>query len=318
MSILAMARDVALTFSCLAGFSSALSTRTGMSALLGIINGTVVEPTSPYHKMFALPTRGGDTDEWLGCGASIISPTYALTAAHCFGGGGNPCAGPSSLGLWIGDVVLDGDSVEGRPGGWFKRVSAEVTCHPDFDGKCSHGHDVALLKLSETVPDWVKPVQLDFEEMGVLEGSVVTAFGYGLTEKDDDKDVISESSSALLRDVAVTVLAQDNPGCARVFAGGYGCSDVLSLGAAAHLETQFCAGAATGPDRDACAGDSGSPLLDVSGRQVGLVSYGGGPGEKMTGPGRMCGDPAYPGVYSRVAAFREFIESVVTDLPLNG
>jgi trypsin len=78
---------------------------------------------------------------------------------------------------------------------------------------------------------------------------------------------------------------------------------------------QICAGAKVEPNRDACAGDSGSPVLDASGVQVGLVSYGGGPGEKLQGPGRMCGDPEYPGVYARVAAFHDFITQNVVDLP---
>lgn len=47
----------------------------------------------------------------------------------------------------------------------------------------------------------------------------------------------------------------------------------------------FCAGA---PDRDACRGDSGGPIV-IGREQIGVVSY-----------GVTCGDPLFPGVYTRL------------------
>jgi len=285
-----------------------------------IINGTTVKQSSSYHAMFALPTKTADSDEWLGCGASIISPTFALTSAHCFGGGKTPCTGPSNVALWIGDVHLASDEdstmVVSKNEGKSFRVKAELMCNPAFDGKCSHGNDVALLKLQDSLPSWVKPVALDLDGMaGGKVGDTVTPMGFGLTEEPLDPTAVSYASSPSLRKVDVTVLAQDSENCAREYAGGYGCSDAESEGSATNLDMQICAGTAAGPDHDACAGDSGSPVVDSSGVQVGLVSYGGGPGQKMRGPGRMCGDPSYPGVYGRVSAFRDFITQNVHDLP---
>jgi len=306
---------------CCHGASAAALTAQEGRAEMRIINGTVVRNASVEYSFFALPTSGPDSDSWLGCGASIISPTFGLTSAHCFGGGLRPCEGPRSLALWLGEVELQSDrSIVPVVGARSFRVVADVMCSSDFDGKCSHGHDIALLKLRLEhggLPAWVKPVPVDMGAVGglALVGSSVKTVGFGLVESEDDPAVIAEMSPSL-REVAVDVLPQDAPQCARMFSGGWGCSDEYSEGEAINLDQQLCAGAADfGLPRDTCAGDSGSPMIDATGAQVGIVSYGGGPGEKMSGPGRQCGDPSYPGVYARVSAFAGFLRDHVPDLP---
>jgi trypsin len=59
-------------------------------------------------------------------------------------------------------------------------------------------------------------------------------------------------------------------------------------------ENMICA-AVTGGGKDACQGDSGGPLVSA-GYLVGIVSWGVG-----------CAEARYPGVYSNVAALREFV-----------
>lgn len=55
-------------------------------------------------------------------------------------------------------------------------------------------------------------------------------------------------------------------------------------------------------DKDACSGDSGGPVRRLSdGKLVGLVSF---------GPGNLCADPEYPGVYTRISSVRLWIYSV--------
>jgi trypsin len=56
----------------------------------------------------------------------------------------------------------------------------------------------------------------------------------------------------------------------------------------------ICAGV-SGGGKDACQGDSGGPLVS-GGVLVGIVSWGVG-----------CAEANYPGVYSNVAALRDFV-----------
>lgn len=63
-------------------------------------------------------------------------------------------------------------------------------------------------------------------------------------------------------------------------------------------EGMFCSGVAGG-GRDACQGDSGGPLA-TNGLQIGIISWGVG-----------CGDPRFPGVYTNIALFRKWIDSVL-------
>ena len=66
-------------------------------------------------------------------------------------------------------------------------------------------------------------------------------------------------------------------------------------------DTEICATGLTG-GKDSCFGDSGGPLVvaadnDRGYAQVGIVSW-----------GPQCGNPLYPGVYTRVSSFSKWIK----------
>lgn len=291
----------------------ALVLDTNRRETMRIINGSIVANASDKYSYYALLTTGTETNRWLGCGASVISPTFALTAAHCFGGGVVPCSGPLKLAVLLGDLELQAETVVSpKKFGRSFRTDAELICHEKFDGKCSHGHDIALLKLSTPLPEWVKPVHLDVRAVSVQprvhplpeqQNLMVKAMGFGMTE-------LGQAMTQPL-----LVLDEGSQRCKAVFKGGYGCSDWLSEGEAKNKEQQLCAGSRDDRPRDTCSGDSGSPALDANGIQIGIVSYGGGPGHIVKGPGRFCGDPSFPGIYTRVVALSEWIRRHVTDLP---
>lgn len=60
----------------------------------------------------------------------------------------------------------------------------------------------------------------------------------------------------------------------------------------------FCAGVSDG-GKDACQGDSGGPLT-TSGIQKGIISW-----------GVRCANSEFPGIYTNIAQFRTWIDSVV-------
>ena len=61
-------------------------------------------------------------------------------------------------------------------------------------------------------------------------------------------------------------------------------------------ESMICAGVG---GKDSCQGDSGGPLT-CSGELCGIVSWGYG-----------CAEPGYPGVYTRVTSYIDFINGIV-------
>uniref|UniRef100_A0A672M6J4 trypsin n=1 Tax=Sinocyclocheilus grahami TaxID=75366 RepID=A0A672M6J4_SINGR len=63
----------------------------------------------------------------------------------------------------------------------------------------------------------------------------------------------------------------------------------------------ICAGLLNQGGKDSCEGDSGGPMVSKNGSlwiQSGVVSFGEG-----------CADPRYPGVYSRVSQYQDWIEN---------
>lgn len=89
------------------------------------------------------------------------------------------------------------------------------------------------------------------------------------------------SSSNTLLAAKVNIVSQE--ACARAY-----------LRIASITKGMLCANASN-PARDACQGDSGGPLVAKQ-QLVGIVSWGEG-----------CADSTYPGVYTRVSEYHDWI-----------
>ena len=206
------------------------------------------------------------------CGGTLVGPAKVVTAAHCvtqaLATGGMTTKAPSSLRVVAGRTDLrtrDGLQV---------RVSS-VWADPNFRD-VGTGHDVAVLTLARTVPYRTLPIVAAGDTSGYNPGVVATVLGWGRVGE-------SAAPSPTLQSVQVPVVADKT--CA---------TEESDFDAG----SMVCAGYPQG-GRDACAGDSGGPMV-VDGRLVGVVSWGDG-----------CARAGKPGVYTRLTSYRDEVAAQV-------
>lgn len=150
-----------------------------------------------------------------------------------------------------------------------------IISHPLYDPN-TVDYDFSLLELREdiTFDSTRAMVALPEQDETVTDGALCRVSGWG------DTMSLTESTS-MLRATDVPTIHQGR------------CSDAYeNFGGV--TPRMLCAGYWEG-GKDACQGDSGGPLVS-NGKLIGVVSWGYG-----------CAVEGYPGVYSRVAAVRDWI-----------
>ncbi|KAK4316738.1 hypothetical protein Pmani_012146 [Petrolisthes manimaculis] len=255
--------------------------KTGIQRIVGGSETRVHE----YPWMILLQiTSGRDT---FMCGASVITNTQVLTAAHCVDTGTMTKTmltmfvylPPNSSSVLA--IAGEHDTEDNTETKTQSISSSKIVVHPEYNPN-TFENDIAIIHLSDTLKfdDSVQPICLAREDRQ-YEGKKAIVTGWGTTREGGD-------ISIKLQEVELTV--NTNAECR----SSYGVSSIA--------DSMVCASES---GKDSCQGDSGGPLvMNDKGiwYQVGVVSW-----------GRGCAQAGYPGVYTRVTSYIDWISSEVKD-----
>ncbi len=226
--------------------------------------------------------RFTDDNRYSLCGAAVIAPNWLLTAAHCVQSRDKTTGRASS--------VSKAKSFRALPGGGIRQNApgievTRVVPHPQYSADYALQNDIALIKLAAAV----SPPYLPLAQVEPAPGTPVRIVGYGLTSYEGE-------SSQRLREADTRLISRRDCSIVSTKLKSAGPIDRLRICADVEGLTGLV---------DSCQGDSGGPLLaaDEQGfwQTVGVVSY-----------GYKCAVPGFPGVYTNVAAYRGWINQVIS------
>lgn len=207
------------------------------------------------------------------CGGSLIDENWVLTAAHCVED------------MAAGSIRLHAGSNDLQTGGQLRNVT-RIVIHEDWDDRTNE-NDIALLQVTSPFDfeaDHISAINYletvtDYETQAA-DGELLSVIGWGHTREG------ATQTERFLRKVTVPVIKAET--CNSNYGGTV-------------LDGMFCAGIG---GKDSCQGDSGGPISTLTDdpQQVGIVSWGYG-----------CARTNYPGVYTRLADYSNWIDEQMDD-----
>jgi len=231
------------------------------------------------------------------CAGSIISADHIITAAHCVHNTNKSPTSPisiSSLTVMYGTPFAEYDAT-------FAKTLKDIVIHPKYK-PATVENDIAVLFLKTSI------AELADGSGGTPEVQAIKLLSDGSTPKEGEDAYIAGwgklcnsavcPTSSYIQAAIMNVQADpDSQVC-----GWYG--DTYKH------QTMLCAGCMEG-NIDACQGDSGGGLVVVAENGdpilAGIVSWGNG-----------CAKPYFPGIYTRVSAFVDWVEQTTSVQNLSG
>ncbi|XP_065171084.1 serine protease snake-like [Atheta coriaria] len=258
----------------------ALAEQENINAHTSAVGGYNAIPREFLH-MAALGYGERDQITW-GCGGSLISKKFVLTAGHCIH--------TNALGtvkfVRLGDLNLKSNTDDANIQD-FDIIKLFV--HPNYRAPSVY-HDIALIELSKeaVIDNFVRPGCISADNN--IPGEDLSATGWGVTSFNGEQ-------ADHLQEVKLRLFTFES--CQKAYAS----MSKRRLANGIDDKSQVCAGE---DHIDTCLGDSGGPLQIKNPqyprgyRVIGITSF-----------GKACGIGVEASVYTRVSHYIEWIESIV-------